>query len=139
MIVDALIQNDREVGYCEVTSDAGHDGFLLDPEIDRYGQLVHSFLDRLHGDIDLDAILQEETGDDSKQAWAATSIYHGSRLDIDMLLGLIDPDACVLDLGCGRGNLLAELKLRGDRRVLGVEVAEEYILASPQRPGCHRP
>ena len=49
------------------------------------------------------------------------------------MLSLVDSGASVLDLGCGRGSLLAELKLRGHQRVLGVEVAEEYILASARK------
>ena len=130
-IVDALLQNDREVSYCEVTSDAGHDGFLLDHEIHRYGQIVRSFLDRVRGRLDLPAASQQDEGPASD--CEATSIYHGSRLDIDMLLSLIDPGTSVLDLGCGRGSLLAELKLRGHQRVLGVEVAEPYILACARK------
>lgn len=130
-IVDALLQNDREVSYCEVTSDAGHDGFLLDHEIDRYGQIIRSFLDRVRGRLDLPAALQQDEGPACD--CEATSIYHGSRLDIDMLLSLIDPGTSVLDLGCGRGSLLAELKLRGHQRVLGVEVAEPYILACARK------
>ncbi len=130
-IVDALIQNDRAVAYCEVTSDAGHDGFLLDPEIGRYGQLIRSFLDRLRGKIDLETVLREEDG--PAYGCEATSIYHGSRLDTATLLALIDSGSSVLDLGCGRGNLLAELKLRNHHRVLGVEVAEEYLLASARK------
>ena len=130
-IVDALIQNDRDVGYCEITSDAGHDGFLLENEIQRYGRVVHSFLQRLRGRIDLATALSQDDG--PEYSCEVTSIYHGSRLDMDALLSLIVPGASVLDLGCGRGNLLAELKLRGHQRVVGVEVEEENIIASTSK------
>jgi homoserine O-acetyltransferase len=130
-IVDALIQNDHDVGYCEINSDAGHDGFLLDGEIQRYGQVVQAFLQRLRGEIDLPEALRRDEG--PAYGCEATSIYHGSRLDMDMLLSLIEPGASVLDLGCGRGLLLAELKLRGHQRVLGVEVDEANIIAATRK------
>jgi homoserine O-acetyltransferase len=41
-IVDALLQNRKEVSFCEVESGYGHDAFLL--EVDTLGRMVRDFL-----------------------------------------------------------------------------------------------
>jgi len=46
---------------------------------------------------------------------------------------LIPPGASVLDLGCGSGRLLARLKQNNHRRLVGVELDEQKILASLRR------
>jgi homoserine O-acetyltransferase len=46
---------------------------------------------------------------------------------------LIPPGASVLDLGCGSGSLLARLQARGHRRLVGVELHEQKILAGVRR------
>ena len=53
----------------------------------------------------------------------------GYRLDYDEIVKLIPPEASVLDLGCGGGGLLAALRARGHRRLVGVEWNEEEILS----------
>ena len=49
------------------------------------------------------------------------------------VLGLIPPGARVLDLGCGSGRLLTELRRRGHARLVGVEVAQTNIVAAAMR------
>jgi homoserine O-acetyltransferase len=61
------------------------------------------------------------------------SIFHNHRLDYETILGLIPPDAGILDLGCGTGELLARLRERGHRRIVGVELDEHAILACVRR------
>lgn len=53
----------------------------------------------------------------------------GYRLDYDEIVKLIPPEASVLDLGCGGGGLLAALRARGHRRLVGVEWNEQEILS----------
>jgi homoserine O-acetyltransferase len=50
-------------------------------------------------------------------------------LDHQRLAELIPSGASVLDLGCGRGSLLALLQQKGYRRILGVELDEQSVLA----------
>ena len=129
-LVDAMIATDKPVSYCNVTSNCGHDAFLLPDDLDRYGELIRAFLDNLCADAPpaRDAGLDGDTyGADP------TSIYHGRRLDYDRILELIPADASVLDLGCGSGGLLARLAERGRRRSIGVELDERAILTCVRR------
>ena len=48
-------------------------------------------------------------------------------------MALIPPEASVLDLGCGTGGLLARLKARGHRRIIGIEWDEQAVLACVRR------
>lgn len=41
-IVDALLKNNKEVSFCEITSAYGHDAFLL--EVNTLGRMVRDFL-----------------------------------------------------------------------------------------------
>jgi homoserine O-acetyltransferase len=59
---------------------------------------------------------------------APTSIFRHHRLDYETIVDLISPNASVLDLGCGTGGLLARLRSRGHRRLMGVEWDERAIL-----------
>ncbi len=50
-IVDAILAAERPVTYCNMNSDCGHDAFLLEEDLGRYGPLVSAFLARtLNGD-----------------------------------------------------------------------------------------
>ncbi len=108
-IVDALTRLGRAVSYTEITSAAGHDGFLLDDEIARYGPLVAAKL----GDTDP----------------AAPALRDHDR----HLLDFIPAGASVLDLGCGSGRVLAELRGRGHDTLVGVEVAQDKLIAAVRR------
>ncbi len=108
-LVNALTQSGKRVSYTEVTSNAGHDGFLLAEEIGKYGPLVAAKL----GDIDA----------------SAPPLRDHDR----HLLDFIPAGASVLDLGCGSGRLLAELRDRGHQTLMGVEVAQDKLIAAVRR------
>ncbi|MEM9294519.1 MAG: homoserine O-acetyltransferase [Planctomycetota bacterium] len=108
-IVDALASLGRSASYCEITTDAGHDAFLLPREIDLYGPMIAARL----GEPDASP---PELRDQDRR-----------------ILDLIDPGASVLDLGCGSGRLLAALRDRGDGPLLGVEVDQERLIAAARR------
>jgi len=152
-MVDALIAGNKPVSYLNVRSDCGHDAFLLPDEYAVYGHLIASFLANLRteaagehdGESEVAAVGAVSAADDSagilthansadrNNNHAPTSIFHAHRLDHDMLVELIPRDASVLDLGCGDGELLALLKQRGNRPVIGAEVEESYILDCVER------
>lgn len=111
-IVNALTALDRSVTYAEITSGAGHDAFLLPGEIGKYGPLIAAKLGQTNDNLPAPGSLR---GDD------------------ELVLELIPKGASVLDLGCGSGRLLAALKHRGHSHLMGVEVAQEKIIAAAAR------
>ena len=123
-MVDALVAANKDVGYCNVRSDCGHDAFLMPNDLDRYGRLIQAFLANVSGhEVTAEPVEKDPYGRD------VTSIFHGRRLDYDLIVELIAPSAGVLDLGCGGGGLLARLKARGGHgRLIGVELDEQAII-----------
>ena len=108
-IVNALTALDKPVTYAEITSPHGHDAFLIADDIAQYAPLIKARLG------DLDEAPREITQVE------------------EIILGEIPDDASVLDLGCGDGQLLAELKRRGNLKLVGVEVAQENLLKAGKR------
>ncbi len=108
-VVNALAHLNHPVTYAEITSPGGHDAFLLPPEIAQYGPLIAAKLGRV-------------TRDPPRLRPTDTPV-----------LELIPAGASVLDLGCGSGRLLAELRRRGHERLVGVEVAQPKIIAAAAR------
>ena len=128
----ALIKINRPVTYAMIESRCGHDAFLLADDIDRYGELVRAFLANLltatsPGHADGTGEVGEVAG--PKAEHKPTSIFHGDRLDYELIARLIPQDASVLDLGCGNGGLLARLKHRGNPRLMGIELDEHAVVA----------
>ncbi len=139
-IVDALIDRARPVTYCNVTSPSGHDAFLLSDSIEVHGEMTRAFLGRLchapHDPGPTSAVSSTGSGSPAEAAEAAEraqQAFDGERLDIDILAGLIEPGTSVLDLGCGDGQLLAALRRRGHRRLMGVELDEPAIVQCARR------
>jgi len=156
-LVRALVSAGKRVTYCEVPTAGGHDAFLLPDEIGRFGSLIRARLAEAalaptgaarvpaapssassgptpgsgggSDSVDLDPDLDG----DGPEHDDPTSIYHRRRLDYEAILELIEPGASVLDLGCGRGGLLARLKRRGHTQIVGIEVDEPQILATAAR------
>jgi len=126
-IVNALIANDAPVSYCDVQTDCGHDAFLLPNDLPRYGELVRAFLGNLTGTA------APDQGEEELHRQSPTSIFHPRRLDFDRIVELIPQQATVLDLGCGRGGLLARVRRTDHHRVLGVELDEQAVIACVQR------
>lgn len=125
-IVSALVLADKPVSYCEVESICGHDAFLLPNDLDRYGTLVRAFLAGLSDEPELPP---EEVPEEMPRR----SMFHVTRMDVDRILDLIPPDASVLDLGCGDGELLQRLRRRGHQRTVGLELDEQAVLQSVRR------
>lgn len=115
-IVNALTALDKRVTYAEITTDAGHDAFLIDRDIATYGPLVRERL-AMPADSIVSSPVQLTVAEES-------------------ILDLVETGSSVLDLGCGRGELLAAIAMRDGQecgRLMGVEVAQENILATAVR------
>jgi homoserine O-acetyltransferase len=129
-LVNTLLGLNKSISYCNVVSSCGHDAFLLQDDLPIYGELIRAFLDNMHNGT------PEFLEEDDFYVHAPTSIFgsiHRPRLDNEEIVRLVDPDASVLDLGCGRGGLLVKLLARGNTKLTGLELNEEDVLYCLQR------
>ena len=115
-IVDSLISLDKPVSYCNIESDAGHDAFLLENEIEQYGKMTESFLENISGSN------TNQIKKNSKPS--TTNIFFDERIDLNFIADLINEGDRVLDLGCENGDLLNELKKKNCKKLVGVEIDE---------------
>lgn len=125
-IVHTLARNGKDVSYCNIKSDAGHDAFLL--EVDAISEMLSGFLvhslypERLCENCPPKTC---EGRDDKPTAEAVLS--RPRRVDYDMIVNLVDEGSRVLDIGCGEGELLCRLQRKKNVSVLGMEVDQEKV------------
>ena len=125
-IVDALARQKKDVTYCDIKSSFGHDGFLL--EVDRMetivkGYLRHQFEPWIERARTLAFLPQ-------KQMESPNHIIQGDerRIDYELILSQIEPGSRVLDIGCGRGDLLCHLISEKEVKGSGLELDEKEII-----------
>jgi len=129
-VVDALIQARKYVSYCDIQTGGGHDAFLIPEEAATFGAMTKAFLESTTSDAQYLPMTEHQPGDVND----APHVMRRHRVDYDRMLELINPGESVLDLGCGRGELLARIAYeKGSDRLVGLELAEPKILATLQR------
>ena len=109
-VVSALRTRGIDAAFCELTSNYGHDAFLV--ETKEQSEMIAGFLKSVH---------------ESSQAPGAKSVAEvrtsiSARQDYAMMAELVEPGSRVLDLGCGEGELLAWLKEKKNVSAQGVEI-----------------
>ena len=135
-LVEAALRCDKRLSYCNVQSDCGHDAFLLEDELDSYGEMIRAFLKNVEKDVLVEYEAAETTVRDETEPLPSGGghfLLEGRRIDYDEIVKLIPLRTKVLDLGCGTGELLQRLRNRRLRRVMGIELDEQAVLESLQK------
>jgi homoserine O-acetyltransferase/O-succinyltransferase len=115
-MVQALVANGRDVSYAEIDAPHGHDAFLLDDA--RYMNLVRAYFERIDAELK------------GSQGTLATPLIPETP---NPLTHLVPAKSRVLDLGCGDGNLLAQLQAQRACTGYGIEINDAHVLACVQR------
>ena len=110
-IAKELVSLGKRVSYCRLVAPHGHDAFLVD--IEHLSEILSTFL--------AGASLHPETDVPVGTVRA--------RADHEIVASLIEPGASVLDLGCGRGDLMALLNPDGHPRTLGVDIDLSNVMS----------
>ncbi|MCC6698063.1 MAG: homoserine O-acetyltransferase [Candidatus Hydrogenedentes bacterium] len=133
-VVNSLTRQRKDVTYCNIQSDYGHDAFLL--EVDVMRKIIGGFLE--HASPEYAAARGTVRNVDSEAeigppASAAESIYEGDRVDYKMIVDLVDEKSRVLDIGCGDGELLEQLIAHKGVDGTGIELAQGNIVSCVRR------
>lgn len=128
-IVDALVANNKDVSFCNVTSPYGHDAFLLEPET--LGSFISEFLRATHRPQETKTSRKAIIRGDSPESDIKRAMR--IRVDYDQIESLIEPNSTVLDIGCGDGELLANLTADKNIKGMGIELDQELVLACVEK------
>lgn len=134
MLVHALMRQKKDVTYCNIESNYGHDAFLLEKDVMK--KLIRGFLEHVAApesaaeDI---AIETDSEADYGPAPLAAESIYEGYRVDYDLIADLVEEGSRVLDIGCGDGALLQILRSKRNVEGMGLELPQGNIISCVRR------
>ncbi|MBI4557175.1 MAG: homoserine O-acetyltransferase [Candidatus Hydrogenedentes bacterium] len=134
MMVHALTRQRKDVTYCNVRSDYGHDAFLI--EVATLKKLITGFLHHVHTPDRIETHQAPEAdseADFGPPPTASASIYEGHRVDYDMIVDLVDEGSRVLDIGCGDGELLSKLIAEKGVDGMGFELSQGNIISCVRR------
>jgi homoserine O-acetyltransferase len=124
-IVDALVANNKDVSFCDIASPYGHDAFLLEPEI--LGSFISDFLQATYRPGEKKTSRKATIRDKAEEHSIKQATR--TRVDYDQIESLIDPNSTVLDIGCGDGQLLANLTADKNIKGVGIELDQDLVLA----------
>jgi len=133
-MTESLMRNRKDVSYCNIQSNYGHDAFLL--EVDVLQRLLGGFIKHSRPEekcqIEKTPDIQDKAN--TRQApLSPNSIYDGPRVDYDLIVDLIRPGSRVLDIGCGDGELLTRLAQQKQIDGTGIELDERNIIRCVER------
>lgn len=128
-VVDALVANNKDVSYCDIASPYGHDAFLLEPEI--LGSFISGFLQATYRPQE-----KKTNGKATIRGASSESMVKQAtriRVDYDQIESLIEPNSTVLDIGCGDGELMANLSADKNIKGMGIELDQHLVLACAEK------
>jgi homoserine O-acetyltransferase len=128
-IVNALAAGGKDVSFCNIASSYGHDAFLLEPKT--LGSFISGFLDATHQP----GVRREHKSKKTQKHYQIRRYERArrTRVDYELIESLIEPTAAVLDIGCGNGELLANLTADKNINGKGVELVQELVLSCVNR------
>ena len=128
-VVNALGTEGKDVTYCSIHSSYGHDAFLL--EANKLGRLMDGFLGATWHRV---RTSQRALPQKCANSIRTQSAEHAKRISVDYQLidSLIEPNAKVLDLGCGDGELICRLTQDKNVTAEGIELDEELVIHCAQ-------
>ena len=123
-MVEALAANRKDVSYCDIASPYGHDAFLLEPEV--LGRFICCFLQATYRP----AAEQQPCSCYARSMRRLSKLEqaHRTRVDYELIQSLIEPNSTVLDVGCGDGQLLANLVRDKNIKGEGIELDQDLVL-----------
>jgi homoserine O-acetyltransferase len=132
-IVYALARQQKNVTYCNIQSDYGHDAFLL--EVGVMSKIVRGFLEHTRNPelVRTQLLSADSETETAPPAAAMENIYEGHRVDYDMIVNLVESGSRVLDIGCGDGELLCKLIAKKNVKAVGLEVAQGSVVSCIRR------
>jgi len=132
-IVYSLARQKKNVSYCCIQSEHGHDAFLLKNE--SMEKIVSGFLThtRHPEQVRTQKLDVDSEADTGPEAASKDSIYEGRRVDYDMIVDLVKENARVLDVGCGDGELLCRLIARKNVQAMGLELSQGNVVSCVRR------
>ena len=119
-IVDALLSESKNVSYCNIKSNSGHDAFLLSTDIESYGEITREFFSNA---FNFDNKKSKNTKVNTKVKIGLTN-----RIDFQYISDLIPENSTILDLGCENGELIKNLSITGFSNSLGVEINQSNVI-----------
>jgi len=131
-IVNALAANRKDVSFCNITSSYGHDAFLLETET--LGSFISGFLEATHQPgVRSEKEKGKRKKEDTRYEIRNFEQARRARVDYERIESLIEPNSTVLDIGCGDGELLANLTEDKNIKGEGIELQQDPVLACVNR------
>lgn len=129
-IVFALARQKKNVSYCNIQSPYGHDSFLIDYK--NMAEIVSGFLKHVYFP---DRLCPKCSANDRQikvepKIAIPNSIYSSSRIDLDLIVKLVEFNTRILDLGCGAGTLLCRLDREKKTDGLGIEINQQNVISA---------
>lgn len=119
-LANALLRSGKRVSYCKLHAPHGHDGFLVD--IEKLADVIRAFLPWVSSLVDACAANGgKPSGEPAPEA--------GVGCRHEAVIKMIRPGSRVLDLGCGKGDLLSMLAASRNVRGFGVDIDLDNVIS----------